>query len=78
MTKFFFFTCLGCLSAGSIAAQTPLKVGDMLPSFVLPRVVNRTSSPFTPTEAVGKVLVLEFWSTTCSPCIPALQRLAAL
>ena len=78
MTKFFFFTCLGCLSAGSIAAQTPLKVGDMLPDFVLPRVVNRTSSTFTPTEAVGKVLVLEFWSTTCSPCIPALQRLAAL
>ena len=59
-------------------AQTPLKVGDQLPDFVLPRVVNSTASTFAPADAKGKVLVLEFWSTTCSPCIPALERLAAL
>jgi uncharacterized protein (TIGR03435 family) len=66
------------LFAGSAAAQTPLKIGDALPDFVLHRVVNRPGSTFAATEATGKVLVLEFWSTTCSPCIPALQRLADL
>lgn len=60
------------------AAQTALRVGDRLPNFVLPRVVNGPAPTFSPAAAQGKVLVLEFWSTTCSPCIPALQRLAAL
>lgn len=70
--------CLGGLLAGHAQAQTPLKVGDALPNFVLPRVVNRPAGTFAAADAKGKVLVLEFWSTTCSPCIPALQRLADL
>ena len=60
------------------AAQAPLKVGDALPDFVLPRVLNHAGGTFSTAEARGKVLVLEFWSPTCSPCIPALQRLADL
>lgn len=69
---------LAALLAGPAFAQTPLKVGDALPDFALPRVVNRPGGTFAAAEAKGKVLVLEFWSTTCSPCIPALQRLADL
>ncbi|MFD2721811.1 redoxin domain-containing protein [Hymenobacter monticola] len=72
------FATLAALLAGPAVAQTPLKVGDTLPDFVLPRVVNRAGGTFASAEAKGKVLVLEFWSTTCSPCIPALQRLADL
>lgn len=60
------------------AAQAALHVGDLLPDFVLPRVVNSSASTFSPAAVRGKVLVLEFWSTTCSPCVPALRRLAAL
>ena len=66
------------LAAPNATAQTALKVGDQLPDFVLPRVVNGTAPTFAPADAKGKVLVLEFWSTTCSPCIPALEKLAAL
>lgn len=66
------------LLALDASAQTALKIGDLLPDFVLPRVVNGKASTFAPADAKGKVLVLEFWGTHCSPCIPALQRLAAL
>lgn len=59
-------------------AQTPLHVGDVLPDFVLPHVLNTKAGTFTLAEAAGKVLVLEFWGTHCSPCIPALQRLATM
>jgi uncharacterized protein (TIGR03435 family) len=60
-------------------AQTALRVGDALPNVVLPRVVNNTAAnSFALATAQGKVLVLEFWSTSCSPCIPALEKLAAL
>lgn len=65
----FRLTIVASLLAGSAAAQTALKVGGALPDFVLPRVVNRPSGTFTATEATGMVLVLESWSTTCSPCI---------
>jgi len=74
----FLLACLSGLLTGPALAQAPLKVGDALPDFVLPRVVNRPGNSFAAAEAKGKVLVLEFWSTTCSPCIPALQRLADL
>ena len=74
----FLFAVVGGLLASPATAQTPLKVGDALPDFVLPRVVNHAGGSFAAAEARGKVLVLEFWSTTCSPCIPALQRLADL
>lgn len=74
----FLLACWGCLLASPALAQAPLKVGDALPDFVLPRMVNHPGTTFAPAEAKGKVLVLEFWSTTCSPCIPALQRLADL
>lgn len=78
MRAFILLTTLGGLLAGPALAQSPLKVGDALPDFVLSRVLNRASGSFAPAEAAGKVLVLEFWSTTCSPCIPALEKLAAL
>ena len=74
----FLLAVLGGLLTGPALAQAPLKVGDILPDFKLPRVVNRAGATFASAEAGGKVLVLEFWSTTCSPCIPALQRLADL
>ena len=69
---------LGLLLSRPATAQTALKMGDALPDFALSRVVNSKSSTFSPADAKGKVLVLEFWGTTCSPCIPALQRLEAL
>lgn len=66
------------LAPSMASAQTALKVGDPLPDFVLPRVVNSKTGTFAPAAAQGKVLVLEFWGTYCSPCIPALRRLDAL
>ncbi len=78
MPKFMLLALLFLLSRAG-AAQAPLKIGDALPDFVLTRVVNTPSGgTFAPAAAQNKVLVLEFWSTTCSPCIPALEKLAAL
>lgn len=62
----FLLAVLGGWLAGRALAQTPLKVGDALPDFVLPRVLSHTGGTFTPAESAGKVLVLEFWSTACN------------
>lgn len=78
MQKPLFLSIALALLPSMASAQAPLKVGEQLPDFVLPRVVNRPANTYAAAEARGKVLVLEFWSTTCSPCVPAMQRLAAL
>ncbi|WP_426490785.1 TIGR03435 family protein [Hymenobacter sp. 102] len=54
-----------------------LQEGAQVPSFTL-TTLNSTRSTFTSSEAVGKLLVLEFWGTWCGPCIPALQHLDSL
>jgi len=78
MQKTYFLALLFGIGFVEASAQTALKIGDALPDFVLPRVVNTRASSFAPASATGKVLVLEFWGTHCSSCIPALQRLDAL
>ena len=46
-----------------------------LPAYLL----NETNIDEIPFEAFkGKVVALEFWATSCKPCIPALEHLALL
>ena len=78
MRKLFILGLTLSLPSLTATGQTALKIGDSLPDFTLNQVVNSKTGTFSPAEARGKVLVLEFWSTTCSPCVPAMQRLAAL
>lgn len=52
-----------------------LKVGDNLPDYQLKSVVNYKADSFNFKDAKGKILIIEFWGTWCSPCIPALQHL---
>ena len=58
----------------SIHAQA-LRVGDNLPNYQLKSVVNYKTDSFNFKDAKGKILIIEFWGTWCSPCIPALQHL---
>ena len=78
MRKLFILGLTLSLPSLTATGQTALKIGDSLPDFTLNQVVNSKTGTFSPAEARDKVLVLEFWSTTCSPCVPAMQRLAAL
>jgi uncharacterized protein (TIGR03435 family) len=52
-----------------------LKVGDNLPNYQLKSVVNYKADSLNFKDAKGKILIIEFWGTWCSPCIPALQHL---
>ena len=58
-------------------AQGP-KVGDKLPPFTLDRVVNSQRPTISAADAAGKLLIIEFWGTWCTPCIPALRHLDSL
>jgi uncharacterized protein (TIGR03435 family) len=55
-----------------------LKVGDNLPNYQLKSVVSYKADSLNFKDTKGKILIIEFWGTWCSPCIPALQHLDEL
>lgn len=62
-------------SATSAARPGSVSVGKPLPAFSFPR---RAGGAFTPEQAKGKVLVLDFWATWCVPCRASFPKIEAL
>jgi len=56
----------------------PLKVGDQVPGISLPQVLNHHGQPLNLAGFRGKILILDFWATSCGSCIQAMPRLDSL
>jgi len=52
-----------------------LNVGNMAPDFT---AVTMDGLPITLSDHRGKIVLLEFWSTTCGPCLPEIPHLKTL
>lgn len=64
----------------SIRAQDikPLSIGDTVPDLVLHNVINYKDSVIRLSDLRGKLVILDFWATWCTNCIPAIQKLGDL
>lgn len=64
----------------SIRAQDlkPLSVGDTVPDLVLHNVINYKDSVIQLSDFRGKLVILDFWSAFCSPCIELFGHLMEL
>lgn len=56
----------------------PLGIGDSLPDFIIPKIINSERSSGRTSDYKDKLLILDFWSTKCSSCIEGMPRLSAL
>lgn len=57
---------------------TALAVGDMLPDFVIPKVIHSANRRIRTSDFKEKLLILDFWGTSCGTCIEALPHMEAL
>lgn len=64
------------LSWGQLSKE--LRPGDELPPITLKQVLNSETGTLKLQELKGKLILLDFWTTYCSPCVKMLPRLDSL
>lgn len=56
----------------------PISIGDNIPKLKIERIINYTSQEANLEDFKGKLLILDFWATWCSPCIKAFPKIDSL
>lgn len=62
----------------SVQGQAILKASDMFPDLVIRNIINAPVKEFDIHKQQNKFLILNFWGTWCSPCLPEMDSLAKL
>ena len=64
-----------------LQAQTEdrtLNIGDQCPDFIFKNIIRSSNSVAKLSDFKGKLVILDFWATWCSPCINALPEMDSL
>ncbi|HEY1165776.1 MAG TPA: redoxin domain-containing protein [Chitinophaga sp.] len=60
------------------AHQQGLSVGDKCPDLVISSIINHPGGSARLSDFKGKLVILDFWSTWCLPCVAALPKMDSL
>lgn len=55
-----------------------LSIGDNLPVFIIPKIINTVKGSGNTADYKNKLLIVDFWSTGCSGCVEALPKMEIL
>src|SRR5579863_7427145 len=56
----------------------PLPVGGQVPDLVIGRLLNSDVKSFNLKDYKDRLLILDFWSTSCATCVNEMPNVAAL
>lgn len=62
----------------SYAQYKPLTIGDTIPELVLRNVYNHKTDTIKLSQLNGKTVIIDFWNTTCIPCLKAFPLIDSL
>src|SRR5258705_9201916 len=78
MKKTFVLLIALVLSGNIIYSQAVVKPGKKIPDLEFKDVINYKSKNLKLSELNKKLIILDFWGTTCLPCLEALPGLEEL
>lgn len=70
-----------CLLLGHVVNGQPIgaiKIGEKVPEISFKNVLNYKDQTIALKDYSGKLIILDFWDTTCSNCIEAFPKMTAL
>ena len=54
------------------------KVGDIIPDVEIKNIINYSKNSVRISDFEGKLIILDFWATWCSPCVASFPRLDSM
>ncbi|MDB5143667.1 MAG: hypothetical protein JWQ66_2380 [Mucilaginibacter sp.] len=66
------------LNAQEQQALTALRIGDSVPEVTINNIINYPHNSSRTSDFRGKLLILDFWATWCSPCIDMIPVIDSL
>ena len=66
------------LKAQDLKTPQALKIGDKVPDITIQKIINYPISTAKISDFKGKLLILDFWASWCSPCVSMIPKVDSL